>query len=230
MTAETWLAISDLQMPYEAPKAFEFVRYVKRHFKIKNEHCLNVGDETDQFHGGMYPKGADYVHTPNSELAVAIEKLKQWYDEFPLMRVAISNHGIRWLKKAALAELPSQLLRTYEELIEAPPGWKWQDQWLIPASKHPFYLVHGMQFGGMYAFRNAPVQMGRSVVFGHLHSSAGIAYVKSDGLDAWGFNTGCLIDVPAYAFKYGKWNKWKPNLGVGIIADGGKMPIWVPYE
>lgn len=228
--AETYLVISDLQIPFEAHGALKFVAYLKRHYKIKDEHCLCVGDETDQFHGGMYPKGADFAHTPNSELKVAREKLQEWYALFPEMKVAVSNHGIRWLKKASAAELPSQLLRKYEEIIDAPPGWVWKDQWEIAGSRHPFTMVHGMQFGGMYAYRQAPVQMGGSVVFGHLHSSAGIAHVKSDGLSAWGFNTGCLIDTEAYAFKYGKYNKWKPNLGVGIIADGGRVPIWIPFE
>lgn len=227
---ETYLVIPDLQIPYEANGSLDFCQHLKRHYKIQDENCLCVGDELDSFHGSAYSKGADYDITPKQELKIAKEKMKEWFAVFPKMKLAVSNHGLRWAKRASEAEIPSELLRAYEQIIEAPEGWKWKQRWTIEASKKKFILTHGMEYGGTYAYRQAPTVEGLSVVFGHLHSSAGIAYVKSGHSNLWGFNVGCLIDVDAYAFSYGKYNRFKPNLGVGIIANGGEMPFWIPFD
>jgi hypothetical protein len=69
-----------------------------------------------------------------------------------------------------------------------------------------------------------------SRVFGHLHSSAGIAHVNTPYKNMWAMNVGCLIDTAAYAFEYGKWGKFMPNLGAGIIAGAGRIPMWIPLE
>jgi len=41
---------------------------------------------------------------------------------------------------------------------------------------------------------------------------------------------GSLINPEAYASEYGKKNKFKPVLGTGVGINGGKTPIWLPYE
>jgi hypothetical protein len=227
---DNYLICSDLQIPYEAENALKFCKYVQKVFKISKENVLNVGDEIDSFHGGLWPKGADYLHTPREELMIAIEKLKQWYDAFPICRVAISNHGLRWLKKASNAEIPSMLIRDYKEIIKAPAGWHWRDTWEIKASKQNFILTHGMGYSGADAHRKMALDFGMSVAHGHLHSHAGVAHIKTDTQKLWGMNTGCLIDVEAYAFKYAKYSRFKACLGVGVVLDGGTTPIWIPYN
>ncbi len=188
-----------------------------------------MGDELDQFHGGAYPKGSDYEMTPNQELSAAKEILKEWYAHFPKMKLAVSNHGIRWVKKAAHAEIPSQLLRDYRQIIEAPDGWQWQEEWKIP-TKNPFRMVHGMGYSGKDGARNAAIDAGMSTVIGHLHSYAGIHYINTQSLKMWGFNVGCLIDAESFAFAYGKYNRQKPCIGAGVICNQGSTPIWIPYR
>lgn len=46
----------------------------------------------------------------------------------------------------------------------------------------------------------------------------------------WGMNTGCLIDVNQFAFEYERNNRFKPNLTVGVVLNGGTTPILIPYE
>lgn len=217
-------------MPFEAEHALRFCAYLKRHFKIPDENVLNVGDEADELHGGMYPKDPDGHHTPNSEIAAAREKFQEWAALFPLMKLAVSNHGLRWARKAAAAEIPSQMMRAYQEVLCAPPGWMWKDEWRFTDLKMPFRMIHGMGYSGMNGHRMAAIDAGMSTVIGHLHSHAGIAHVKTGSMKIWGMNTGCLIDVEAYAFKYGKESRFKPCLGAGIIIDSGRTPIWIPYE
>lgn len=228
--SENYLVIPDLQIPFEAKNALSFATSVKKHYGIKDEHCLCVGDEIDAVHGSLFAKNPDARHSPITELEDTLERLKQWYAAFPKMKVAVSNHGLRYWKRASDAGIPSRVLRTYKETLEAPKDWYWQDSWIIQASRRPFMMVHGMEYGGQTPYRMAPLIEGMSVVHGHLHSSAGIAYIRTKTQNLWGFNVGSLIDPDAYAFQYSKYSRFKANLGIGVIANGGTTPLWIPYE
>jgi|GEM_PF-1736958 len=228
---ESYLVIPDLQIPFEAEHALRFCIEVAREYDVSPDNVLCVGDEIDQNFGSMYASDPDATHTANSEIRASIDRLKQWYRAFPFVRVCNSNHGDRWLRKASNAQIPSQLLRAYREIIEAPEGWRWSDVWRIPASKHPFLMEHGHRgAGGIHAHRQKAIDNGISTVHGHLHASAAIAYVRTQNQKLWGFNCGSLIDVEAYAFKYNSRDRYKPGLGCGVILDGGRRPLWVPYE
>lgn len=225
------LCISDLQIPFEAPNALDFCMHLKSHYRIPDENILNVGDETDNLHGGQWPKDPDGRFSATGELAQTRETLKKWYCAFPEMKLAISNHGLRWIKKAIGAEIPSQMMRSYREIFEAPEGWQWKDEWRFNDLKHPFRMIHGLGYGGVNGHRNAAIDSGLSTVIGHLHSHAGICYLRTlGGLKIWGFNTGSLIDSTQYAFSYGKYNRMQPCLGVGVIFNQGQVPMWHPYE
>ncbi len=227
---ERYLFISDLQIPFEARHALKFCKHVQKEFKIPDENVFNVGDEVDQYFGSAFLKDPDALHSPLSELRETREKVMQWGRAFPKMKLATSNHGMRWAKRAFAAQIPSQMIVPYQEIIGAPDGWKWQDAWNIASSKAPIRMIHGMGYGGMYAYRTACVDTGRNIVFGHLHASAGIAHIQTAGHRSWGFCVGSLIDREAYAFHYGKDSRFKPILGVGVVLDGGLTPIFVPYE
>lgn len=222
--------ISDLQIPFEADRALAFAVSVKKHYKIPDENCLNVGDETDCLFGGMYKKDPNGEHSAHSELAQSRETLKRWYSAFPKMKLAISNHGLRWVRKATDAEIPSQLLRSYEEIVQAPDTWIWKPEWKFTTLKHPFRMIHGMGYSGMNGHRTAALDAGMSTVLGHLHSHAGVSHIKTENQRIWGMNVGCLIDVESYAFSYGKDSRFKPCLGLGVIFGEGSTPAWIPYE
>jgi hypothetical protein len=224
-----YLIVSDTQIPYHHPKALEFVTYLKKHFKIEEAGCLHVGDEADNLAGSMHPgKGADQPHTPKQELQLTRQILHDWYKVFPQMKVATSNHMLRWLKKAQHIEMPSELLRSWSDVIEAPIGWKWADRWVID-DKFPFQIIHGMELSGQNATNQALQLYNISTAFGHLHSVAGVKYLKAGGQDPrWAMATGSLIDDEAYAFKYGKWFRYHSMSGAGIVMDHGKTALWIP--
>lgn len=229
MAADRFLFISDLQIPFEAQYALKFCKAVQQEFKIPKENVFNVGDEVDHYFGSSYQKDPNGWYTANSELAATRDKLRAWYAAFPEMKLCVSNHGLRWAKKAFDAEIPSQMIRPYQELIEAPEGWKWSEEWRI-ASKHPMRMIHGCGYSGQSGTRNAAMDAGVSTIMGHLHAHAGIWLIRTMGRAIWGLNTGCLIDTEAYAFHYGKYSRNKPCLGVGVVIDGGLTPIFIPYE
>jgi len=231
-TLDRYLFISDLQIPFEAANALKFVQAVAKDFNIPTNtqgSIYNVGDEVDHYFGGQWAKSIDGHHTALSEIETTKDRLKAWYQAFPFMRLAVSNHGLRWARKAFEAEIPSQMLIPYQKIINAPKTWVWRDRWDI-FCKHPIQMIHGMGYSGQNGHRNAAIDAGMNTVIGHLHSHAGISYIKTGGRQIWGFNTGCLIDEHAYAFEYGKHNRQKPVLGVGVVVDSGLTPIFIPYE
>lgn len=223
-----YLVISDTQFPFEAERALAFCFYLKRHYKIPDDNVLHVGDEVDNLHGGLYPKDPDGEHSPTGEIKAAKEKVREWACTFPKMKLAISNHGMRWFKKAQAAEIPSQMIRDYREVLGMPETWEFRQAWVFDKLKHPFMMIHGMGYSGQFAHRTAAMDMGMSVVHGHLTHS-GISHICTAGRRTWGMCVGCLIDVEAYAFKYGKDSRFKPCLGAGLIFNDGALPIWVPY-
>lgn len=225
------LVASDLQIPFEADRALEFMVHLKKHYRVPDENCLNVGDELDAYHGGQWPKDPDGRFSATGELAQAKATLKKWYEAFPLMKLAISNHGLRWVRKGCAAEIPSQMMRSYQEIIEAPPGWEWKQEWKFKDLKSPFRMIHGMGYSGMNGHRNAAIDAGMSTIIGHLHSHAGICYLRTlGGLKIWGCNAGSLIDPTQYAFNYGRENRMQPCIGAVVIFDQGAIPMWHPYD
>lgn len=223
--------MADTQSPFQAEKALEFCIYLKRHFKIPDENCYHVGDETDQYFGSLYKKDPNMRHSASTELLDAINELKRWYRAFPKMKLAISNHGVRWAKKALDAEIPSILMRKYEEVIQAPDSWIWREEWLIHGSKHPFRLVHGCGYSGQMGHINAAMDSGISTVIGHLHAFGGVNHLTNiSGRKIWAANAGALIDSEALAFHYGKHNRRKPTLGSVVVLDGGRTPVFIPYD
>ena len=229
--AESYLIISDTQIPFEASRALEFCLDTARRYAVPEGNVYHVGDEVDAYFGSLYDKDPDARHTPNSELEESRARLRRWYRVFPQMRLCRSNHGDRWIKKAYKAQIPSQLLRSYREVLEAPPGWTWEDSWLVRGSKHTFKVIHGHRgAGGMYSHRTNVLDNGCSVVHGHTHASAGITPIRTESLHAWGMNVGCLIDNEQYAFHYNKGGRFAPWLGVGVVLDGGRVPLLVPYD
>jgi hypothetical protein len=225
-----WLVIPDLQIPFEHPRALEFCKQLAKHYGVPKENVLCVGDETDQYFGSLYEHDPDAKHTPASEIAESIERLREWYAAFPICKVAISNHGVRWARKASSAGIPSVMMRSYKQIIEAPNAWTWEQRHVIDMGKAKVILTHGMEYGGKNAIRQAVELESHNVVFGHHHSVAGVIPVVTPSQSKWAMGVGCLIDVDAYAFAYGKYNRFKPCLGAGVIFDGGRTAHWIPLH
>lgn len=226
---ERQLIISDLQIPFVHEKALDFALFVQKEFKIDNDNILCVGDEVDHYFGSLYKKDCNASHTPNSEIAESKRMLKEWFKAFPNMWLAESNHGMRWAKKAADAEIPSQMLRKYQEVLETPETWRWAPQWMIKTPKERYILKHGLDCSGKTPSRQQAEIMSISSVFGHLHSTPCVSYVRTGDKQVWSMCVSCMINRDDYAFAYGKDQRFKPVLTLGVVLDNGRMPILVPY-
>lgn len=216
---ETVLVISDLQIPFEHKDTLDFLKWAKAKFVPSK--VVNIGDEVD-----MHAL-SDYDHDPDGysaghELEVSLERLKAYYKLFPQALVCTSNHTARPFRRAFKFGIPKAYIKEYRDFLKAPKGWSWHDKIEIDG----VIYEHGEGYSGRNGALNAALANMQPTVIGHLHSHAGIQYSANSKHLIYGFNVGCLIDVQAYAFAYGKKLPNKPIIGVGVIKKA--LPQFVP--
>ena len=225
---DNFLIISDLHMPMQNAQAFRFLKQVAKDFEIPRSNVYCVGDETDQYNFGRWPKDPDALHTGKTELNEARHAIKELAKIFPEMKICESNHGSRIAARAMEAMLPSEVIRSIKEVFHYPDGWEIQDKFVVCANKAEFVVMHGTGRSGQNGHIKAMMDNGLSTAIGHIHSYAGVNYMKTDMQEMWAMNVGALYDPEAYAFKYGKDHARKGTLGCGVVTDGGRMAIWLP--
>lgn len=217
----TVLAIPDLHMPFHHKDALKFLAAVKR--KYKPNEVINMGDIEDWHSISMHDHDPDGM-SPGEELKALRKAIKPLFTLFPKMKVCTSNHGSLPLRRAYKFGLPSELIKSYKDIIAAPKGWSIADSWEVDG----VIYEHGEGFSGeAAAIKSAKANM-QSTVIGHIHAFAGIQFSANSKHLIFGFNTGCLIDRHRYAFAYGKKLKAKPILGCGIIVHG--VPTFIPMQ
>lgn len=218
--SERVLIIPDTHLPFHHQDSFAFLGAVKGWFQPTV--VVHLGDEIDCHTLSKWAANPDGLSS-GKELDLAIDALHDGlYKLFPKVFVCTSNHTIRPYKRATEAGIPKRVLKPYSELLEAPPGWVWQDRWIVD----DVIFEHGEHLSGQYAGATAARHNMRSTVIGHIHSFAGIHYLSCTDKIIFGFNAGCLIDVNSYAMEYGKKLRNKPVLGLGLLANG--VPSFVP--
>lgn len=218
----TILTISDLHIPFEHPSALEFI--CRLYDEYQPDHLVNLGDEVDQYCFSLYTKSPEALGT-RMELELMHDRLQDWYALFPEMKLCYGNHTTRYLKRAIEAGLPSDVMRTVKEFLNAPPGWEWQDSWRIDGIE----FFHGEPYAGRQAPRNMLMDSKHCRVHGHLHSLGGVTWeMTHTGDSIWVASAGCLVNPTEYAFAYTKKNRVRDVLGTIVIVDG--VPIFEPLE
>lgn len=216
------LCVPDLHIPFEHPSALEFVLAVDRiWFPGQQRKVIFLGDEVDSHSISRHMPDPD-GRSPADELEQAKHRLRDWYAAFPMANVCTSNHVLRPWKKAYESGLSKQFMRAVGEVYGAPPGWAWADRWI----HDDVVFEHGENVSGPLGALNAAKQNQTSTVIGHLHSFGGAVHSDSFRTKIWGLNTGCLIDLQAYAFAYAKNFRNKPTLGCGVIKNSS--PHFIP--
>ena len=207
------LAISDIQAPFFHPDMYEFLKMVTDSYKP--DQVIQMGDLVDKHALSRYPRDPDGL-SAGQELDKAVESLQPLMRMYPNMKVVIGNHDRRGFDRAFEAGIPKRLLvKGYKEMLDAPVGWDFREHFIIEGVRYE----HGdrLNGGAKSVTQRAPIDRGRSTVFGHFHSSAGVHYTSNPDKLLFGLNTGCLIDPHAYVFNYAR---FRPILGCGIILDG----------
>lgn len=216
------LSISDLHFPYSHKDALDFLRDLAK--DVKPDQVVLLGDELE-LAGMSFHDINPNMPSASEEFELGKKELRKLYKLFPEVKACTSNHTSRGFRRAFKFGIPTQFMRDYRALLEAPKGWEWRDHWEI---EKVLYL-HGEGFSGKNAHIKAAMEHRQSVVMGHIHTWAGVTYIKSKQGQIFGANAGCLIDSDAMAFRYAKHFATKPIIGTCIIEDG-KKAHFIPLE
>jgi len=210
----------DFHAPYQHRDAISFLKAVKA--KYKPTRVISLGDECDLHSVSMHDHDPD-LPSPGDELEMIKRALKQLYTLFPQVDVLESNHGSLFYRRAKKFGLPKKVMKTYQEILEAPNGWRWHhDLTITLPDGSPLYLCHGQSSDVLKNSKNKSMHY----IQGHHHSKYEIRYWANSLQLYWGVTGGCLIDHKAMAFDYGKLALEKPILGCTIIKNS--HPILVP--
>jgi hypothetical protein len=211
--AKSILVISDLHSPYLHPDVVPFLAAVKK--KYKPDVVICIGDEAD-FHDASFHESNPDLDSAGVELVKAIEGLRPIYKLFPKVTVVESNHGSMILRKAVVGKIPSKAIRSYNEILEAPKGWKWVFDVIIKTAIGPIYFCHGKTgTPGKLAS-----QYGMSTCQGHFHEKAQITYISTPEKLMTDVHTGCLANDKSLALGYNKINPKRPIVSLVVYTNG----------
>ena len=213
------LVISDMHHPYAHPDTVPFLTAIKKKYAPTDVVC--IGDEAD-FHDASFHDSDPDLDSAGVELQKAIKGLKPIYKLFPKVTVIESNHGSMLLRKAKVAKIPAKAIKSYNDVLEAPKGWRWVFDTVINTPLGSVYFCHGKSGSpGKLAS-----QYGMATVQGHFHEKAQINYISTPEKLMFDMHVGCLADDKSLALGYNKINPKRPIVSVGVIVDG--IPQLIP--
>lgn len=213
------LVISDMHCPYQHPDTAAFLKACKKKYRPDSVVC--IGDEID-YHALSYHESNPDLDSAGKELDKAISSLRAIYKLFPKCTVIESNHGSMVLRKAVTAGIPSKALKSYNDILDAPRGWRWVFDIILQTPLGPVYFCHGKSASpGKLAS-----QYGMSTVQGHFHEKAQINYISTPERLMFDAHTGCLADDKSMALGYNKVNPKRPIVSILVIIGG--IPQIIP--
>jgi predicted phosphodiesterase len=214
------LVISDMHIPYHHPDMLCFLKAVKQ--KYKPDKIVCIGDEVDKHAMSFHDSDPD-LPSAGDELQQSIIKLKEVINLFPEVDLIDSNHGSMHYRKGKHHGIPRKYLKGYNDVLDAPSGWRWTHDLRLSCSDGSMvYFHHGLKKNGLQVAQ----QMGMNFVQGHFHNDFCINYCSTPDKLLWNMTVGCLIDDDSYAFAYNKTTLGRPIIGLGLIIEG--QPKLVP--
>jgi predicted phosphodiesterase len=147
----------------------------------------------------------------------AMKQVEEIYKAFPKVKAIFGNHDDRYYAQAGeKANIPSNMLKTLQELTRSPKGWQWADKWTID----DVLYLHGTAYSGTSAHLTAARNNLKSVVLGHLHTQAVVQYIASPDELIFAAVGGCGMDSNTYAAAYAQFRDKKPIVGCLVVVDG----------
>lgn len=169
---ERVLVFSCLQAPFHHPDALAFLSAVKASYQPDFVVC--AGDEADLSFLKKQYMSSDSL-SPKEELRKTQEFMKSLFELFPRAICLTSNHvDARIGYSATQGNIPTVMLRTWQDIIEAPDGWTWRDYLIM--RNWLFEHGHSVPKGSRASIdEDVTKRFGRamSVMKGHFHSEFG---------------------------------------------------------
>jgi hypothetical protein len=171
-----------------------------------------IGDIIDNHATSNHQQDHDGF-SAGTELAIAQDRVKDWYRAFPDAKVCIGNHDTRPSYMAKQAKISREWFKSLGEVL-GTPGWEFADEFVIDNVLY----THGKS-GHAW---DMVLYKGMSVVQGHYHTEFGVRYVANG---KFGMQVGCGVDVDSYAMDYAKKHKKPYLIGCGAVVNGTPMVL-----
>jgi predicted phosphodiesterase len=214
------LVVGDLHCPYTRKGYLEFCKDIKKEYKC----------DTVVFIGDVVDFSAVSFHQKNPEMKCALdeyngtlEQVKLWYEAFPNAKVCLGNHDLRIIRVAGSVNIPSQMLKSFNQLW-GTPKWEWNYDYVIDN----IFFTHGTGNGGMYPAYNLMKKLSLSTVLGHWHSAAGVKFLVNPYKRMFALDVGCGVDDRQLAFQYAQYNKVRSVISCAVILNGHPHLIEMP--
>ncbi|MEX0595739.1 MAG: hypothetical protein WD512_04495 [Candidatus Paceibacterota bacterium] len=217
------LEIGDQHEPFSLDGYLEFCREQQEKYKCARVHF--VADHIDG-HGMSYHEHDPDGMSTGDETCLALERLKAWFNTFPVATSNFGNHCILAYRKMKTAGISKIFAKDFKTVIGAPKTWNFANHHVI---NNVFY-THGTGVSGEGGAMKIAQQNRMSSCIGHLHSVSNIRFSASYKDLIWAKTVGCGIDNKAYAFEYGKDFVAKPIINCGVTLERGRVPLLIPMN
>lgn len=212
---------SDTHIPFDHPNYLQFLIDTFKQYNVGQVVCC--GDIVDHHALSRFLK-EPCAYSSKEELRLFKLSAERYYKAFPKVKFIPGNHDIRYILRAKEQGISMEFLKPLNEVLNFPKSWELVEDELILDN---VLYKHGINCLGKDGAINTAIAERMSTVIGHSHSFGGCKYSANKRDIIFGLNVGCGIDIDAYAFAYGKYDKNRPTLGCGIVFDSGNA-IFVP--
>ena len=215
------IIISDCHSPYHHRDTLAFLEAIKYEYDI--EIAKNVGDIVDN-HTASFHDIEYGCLSPKDEFLQARKFCQELAEIFPEMTISTGNHCIMTHRKAKMAGISLDHIKSYNEIYGV--NWDWVDHdWFKVNEFNHCMMVHAMS---KTTLTNAKTHSHCSIQ-GHHHGTYGLEYFADKQVLRWSMTVGCLIDPDSPAFNYAKGNtNNRPIIGCGAIVND--MPMLIPMQ
>lgn len=210
------LVIADMHLPHTHKDYLEFCK--EQQIKYDCGTVVFIGDLAD-FHYTSYHPIEPGAYGCDTEYEKMLHELKKWQQAFPVAKITYGNHDLYPIKKAKLNGMSVQMLKTWNQLFDAPKTWVFNEKFII----NNVLYKHGKQDAMKHMLLSR-----MSLVQGHLHSQQYVQWSQSEINRLFAMQVGCGIDDKVYAFNYNKEMAKRPILGCGVVLNKGTLPIAIP--
>lgn len=222
----TTFVISDMHMPFHDREVWATKMAMIRF--LQPENVVIVGDLLDCYAVSFFPKDPGRKTRILDEISDALPCLDELESlRVPNVIVLEGNHEER-LRRLVIGQVPALdgMVKTIPEILRIKErGWTW-----VPY-KHSFSIgamrySHDFSRFGINAARQALLDVGRNVTFGHSHR-LGIAYqgqIEDDGHVAMNVGWGGDFEQVDYAHRDRARRDWMH--GCGIVDEDENGHVW----
>jgi predicted phosphodiesterase len=200
------LIIGDLHCPFELKGYHQHC--LDTYAKFNCNQVIFIGDCLDNHYSSYHETDANGMGGAD-ELQTAINCLKKWNKSFPVADVIIGNHDRMIMRKAQTSDIPSEWIKSYNEVLGT--NWNWTERIVYDGVQ----FVHGE--GGTARTKGKNDMM--STVQGHIHTQAYCEWLVGRNFRVFAMQVGCGVDAKSYASAYARHFK-RQAIGCAVVLGG----------